>query len=396
MGPAAADPRPLTACMTMFDDPTHDSRVLREASTVTGLGYEVEILSAEYERPGGPSRPYVDAIGRAVRTHRIRVGRRKAGKLRFLKFYLGAIPKVLRIRAAIYHAQDLYSLPVAWLGAKRHGRPLIYDSHEYYLGTASLSRRRLERSIWWFVERLFIGRADEVITVCDAIADRLRDQYGIRRPRVLRNVPVLRAQKRTAHLRKILGLDPETPILLYQGVIERGRGLFRTLDALAKLEGCHFVALGDGSLREEMDAHARRLGLSARVTLLAPVAPEQLMEYTASADVGLCLIENAGFSYYHSLPNKLFEYMMAGVPVIASDFPEMGKVVRESRAGLAVDPEDIAEIARAVRRLTQDRAFRETCGHRALRAASDRYNWDQESRVLADIYREQIPLDRKR
>jgi len=395
MGSAAADPRPLTACMTMFDDPTHDSRVLREASTVTGLGYEVEILSAEYGRSGGPPSPCVDALGTAVRTRGIRVGRRKAGKLRFLKFYIGAIPKVLRIRAAIYHAQDLYSLPVAWLGAKRHGRPLIYDSHEYYLGTAALSRRRLERSIWWFVERMFIGRADEVITVCDTIADRLREQYGIRRPRVLRNVPMHRAPKRTAHLRKILSLDPETSILLYQGIIERGRGLFRTLDALTKLEGCHFVALGDGSLREEITAYARRLGLSARVAFLAPVAPEQLMEYTASADVGLCLIENAGFSYYHSLPNKLFEYMMAGVPVIASDFPEIGRVVRESGSGLTVNPEDHIEIAQAVKRLTQDRAFRETCTRGALRATADRYNWDRESRVLADIYRELIPLERK-
>jgi len=374
--------------MTMFDDPTHDSRVLREVSTATDLGGEVEILCAEYESSGRPSRTRVDSLG----THRIPVGPHRQGKLRFLRFYTEAIPSILRIRAAIYHAQDLYSLPVAWLGAKRHGRPLIYDSHEYYLGTSSLSQRRLERSIWGLVERTFIGRADEVITVCDAIADRLREQYKIRRPRVLRNVPIWRAPRRTNRLREILRLDPDTSILLYQGVIERGRGLFATLDALADLEACHFVALGDGTLREETKARARCLGLSERVSFLDPVASEDLLEYTASADVGLCLIENTGFSYYHSLPNKLFEYMMAGVPVIASDFPEIGRAVRESRSGLTVDPEDPVEIARAIRRLTQDQRLRETCAHNALRAAADRYNWNRESRILADIYREHIPV----
>ena len=387
--------------MTMFDDPTHDSRVRREAFTVASLGCKVEILCVEYERSGrqvlgcslsGDRRP--GAVSRGIRTYRIYVGRSKRGKLRFLRFYLKAIPKVLRTRAAMYHAQDLYSLPVAWLAAKRYGRPLIYDSHEYYLGTVSLSRRRLERSIWGIVERTFIGGTDEVITVCDSIADKLKAQYGVRRPRVLRNVPIWRARHRTNHLREILGLGPETNILLYQGAIERGRGLVAILDALTTLKGCCFVALGDGSIRQEVKAYAARLGVSDRAFFLDPVPSEELMEYTASADVGLCLIENAGFSYYHSLPNKLFEYMAAGLPVIASDFPEIGRLVKAENVGLTVNPEDPSEIAEAVGRLTQDRHLYDICAANALRAAADRHNWDRESRILEDIYRHLVPLDR--
>ncbi|MFH1009482.1 MAG: glycosyltransferase family 4 protein [Candidatus Latescibacterota bacterium] len=372
----------MRICMTMFDEPVNDARIHKETATLVKMGHSVRIVCVKYDRADQEVRPP------GAQVEPIYVGGKRSGKVRFLRFYRKAFWRAMRRNAEVYHAQDLYSLPVAYLAARAHRAGLIYDSHEYYLGMGSLVGRRFERSIWALVEKVFIGKADRVITVGDAIADTLRTRYGIRRPVVVRNCPAFTRSVRTDALREWLGIPKSVAILLYQGGMQRGRGLFMILESLKRVEGCCVVMLGNGHMLEALKEHARRLGLTDRTYFPGSVPLGELMHLTASADIGIHLIENTCLNHYYCIPNKLFEYLMAGLPVIMSDFPEIGKVVREAQAGLLVDPTHPEQIADALKKLLSDEDLRRHYSEHGLKAAQERYNWDRESSKLEGVYRE--------
>lgn len=369
--------------MTMYDDPYDDARVIREIKALTEMGFDVGVLHGLFS--DRPLRMYYAGAELVP----VPLGKRRGGKLPFLIFYLRAFPLVVGLKGEAFHCQDLFSLPVAYLGAKLSGAGLIYDVHEYYIGTPALADRPLERTVWGAVERAFIGRADAVITVCDSIAEALAERYGIRRPYVVRNLPEFRRVPRTDSLRRWLGIPEAEPILLYQGVLQRGRGILVAVEALRRLERGVLVLLGDGEMRDEIEGYVTRTRMDGRVFMPGWVPLEELPLYTASADIGLCLIENLGYSYYLSLPNKLFQYIMAGVPVLASDFPEIGRIVRETGVGLPVDPSDPEDVADKARRLLEDGGLRRRCSENARRAA-EVYNWEVERVKLYEIYQPPI------
>ena len=146
-----------------------------------------------------------------------------------------------------------------------------------------------------------------------------------------------------------------------------------------------FVLLGDGPCEAALRQQAEDLGLAARVRFIPRVPFDQLHAYTCSADVGLCLIKGTGRSFYHSLPNKLFEYMMAGLPVVASDFPEMQRVVAETGCGITVPPTDKGAVQQAIAGLLGDADRLARC-RRASLTAAERYNWEAEAPRLLEAY----------
>lgn len=153
------------------------------------------------------------------------------------------------------------------------------------------------------------------------------------------------------------------------------------LRALADVENCVLVFLGSGPLVDEMLAEAAKLSIADRVFVLPAVPVSELPEWTASADIGLCLIEPLGESYRLSLPNKLFEYLAAGLPVVGCDLPEIGAVLRSTQAGIAVDPSGSAATIEALRRLVSDPALRTQCRDNALAASVDLV-WEKEKHLL--------------
>ena len=183
-------------------------------------------------------------------------------------------------------------------------------------------------------------------------------------------------------------MPAEKSIILYQGNIALNRGLETCVRSLPYLdEDVHLVMVGDGIARDGLIQLTSDLDLADRVHFLGFVPFAELNAYTASADVGLSLIQNTCASYYYTLPNKLMEYIMAGLPVVASDFPAMGQIVREYDVGQVVaDPTSPQEVAAAVRAvLDNPERYRQTHSN-ALRAAQE-LNWEQESLKLIEMYR---------
>ncbi|MBA2556959.1 MAG: glycosyltransferase, partial [Chloroflexi bacterium] len=289
----------------------------------------------------------------------------------------------LRTAPDVVHAHDLNTLHPATVVARRCGARLVYDAHELAVHRNGMGplRRAWARAH----ERSGLRAVDAMITTTDAWADYLAGVYRIPRPVVVRNVPEPLSVERNDDLRTELDIRDDRRILLYQGSIQPNRGIEQIIDALALLPECVLVVVGYGAHRPVLERAVADRGLTDRVRFFGPVPNDLLLHYTAGVDVGMCCIRNSSLSYYWSLPNKLFEYMMAGVPCVASDFPEMGGIVRTEDVGEVCDPDDPASIAAAVARIVRDRDHASHCRANA-RAATARHHWRLEEQQLLAAY----------
>lgn len=369
----------MTICITKFGDLRYDSRTLREMRTLRDMGYDVVAVGMT-----GQGRSHTEEQ-EGMRFTRVRVSVDGWSKWKFLQYPWKAMGPVLRTKAQVVHAHDVYSLMVAGWAAAWSGARLIYEARELFTEVSGLVGRPVERAIWGAVERAWIGRCDRVITVSDGIAAVLSTRYGIPRPMVIRSLPEYRKVQRTSLLREPLGIPGERKIALYQGILSAGRGLEGLIRAMEQVEGLDLVLLGEGPLSAELKARVQHSSARERIHVLDAVPPDRLLEYTASADIGVHLIQNTCLNHYYCLPNKLFQYILAGLPVIISDLPEIAKVVREYDVGILVDPADEGAVVQAMRRMTEEDDLRKRYACHAHRAASA-LNWEQEKVKLREVY----------
>ncbi len=286
--------------------------------------------------------------------------------------------------AQVWHAHDLNTLDIGCRCKRlRPGTRLVYDSHELATERSRMGRRHRRQALR--KEHLGLASVDEAIWSSISYARRAVEQHGIPFPNIVRNVPELIEVKQGWDLHQRLAIPAGKRILLYQGSIQEHRGIEETIEAITQLAGCVLVVIGYGYHRPALEDLVRRRGLTERVKFFGPIPNDELLYYTASADVGLCIIQGQSLSYRWSLPNKLFEYMMAGIPVVASDYEEMGRVVREEGVGTVCDPTDPASIVAAVRAII-DNPPAEARYRAAAKAATGRYHWAEEAKVLLAIY----------
>ena len=287
--------------------------------------------------------------------------------------------------ARVYHASDLYTLPAQASRARRVHAKLIYDARELYPHVASTSGRPWIRWFWQAVERRFIRRADFVSTVSPSIAQHMASAYRIAPPVVLYNVPEYTEVAPSNRIREALAVPEEVPIILHQGNVQKHRGCFILAEAMQEVDNALLVFMGGGPLNKALQDHVHALGISDRVRFLPRVDPSVLLAYTASADVGVSLLEDTCLNHRYALPNKLFEYFMAGVPVLASDLPEIRRVVTQFNTGVLVDPSDKKEIARKLRSLLEEPGLLASLGANT-RAVFETFNWEQASQEFVTRY----------
>jgi glycosyltransferase involved in cell wall biosynthesis len=282
------------------------------------------------------------------------------------------------------HAHDLNTLAAGAAIARHAGARLVYDSHELYPDVSTLSE--LESRVWRTLEPPLIRRADRVITVCESIGEELVRRYGIAPPQILLNCPPASEEGRgdPLALRQMAGIESE-PIVLYQGGFVPNRGLEALVRAAALLHRGVIVLMGWGRLESELAAIVRREGLQERVRILPPVTQAELARYTAGADLGVIPYEPVGLNNYFTTPNKLFEYIAAGLPVVASDLPELRKVLVGRRVGLTFAHVDPAAIAEAVNAVLGDQTLLAELRANAL-AIRDEYTWERQAMKLRAIY----------
>lgn len=366
--------------MLLHKSVVSDSRVRREASALAQAGHDVVVLELAPVPPGA----VLDGFARRSVQPPAWMRRRLPFHLYRAAFLAWFVAGVVRARPHVVHAHDAAMLMPGGIGAWLTCARLVYDSHEL---AASVPYR--ERAWALFVagiERLMVRHCAAVITVSDGIAERLQTRYRLgRRPTVVRNVSAL-SRDGAAGLRERLGIDGVTPLVLHQGAPAPARGCEVLVEAVANLPGVHLAFLGDPeagyaeSLRRTIAEH----GAGERVTLLPGVPLVDLLAHTAEADVGVTLLQDTCLNHRLALPNKLFEYIAAGVPVLAAALPETQRLVEHHGVGWCVAPDDPAAVAGALRVALH--GPRDPGLRVRLANAAAELSWEREQERLLELY----------
>lgn len=303
-------------------------------------------------------------------------------------WWLGAVRQTRALAPDVVHANDANALVPALLSTLGTQARVVYDSHELWRHRNIRQDRVLAPLVEAVIESLGVRLAAGVITVSPSIVDWLQRHYRLAEaPTLVRNIPTARPTppREDGRLRELSGLGPEARIVSYTGGITTGRGLEETVDALALLgPQVHLVLLGYGDPRyvAGLRARAERAGVSDRVHLVGSVPSAQVPQTLADADVAVVFVRPICLSYRFSLPNKLFESIHAGLPIVAADLPDTAEVVRRHGVGEVFDAQTPTDLAGAIDQvLAAPGRYREA----AARAAQE-LTWEDEAARLVGLY----------
>ncbi|WP_375749549.1 glycosyltransferase [Vibrio sp. HN007] len=291
---------------------------------------------------------------------------------------------LIKSKPDVIHAHDVNVLPTAWLASILCRVPLVYDAHE--ISTSREGYKSFRKLVAWIKIRM-LPKAVAVITTTDMRAKYLARAYGVKESVVLQNRPRLTtAEKSSDCIREHLSLpERDWPIVLYQGGLQSGRGLEKLIDAARLVENVYFVLIGGGRLTYELNCQISSLNLESRVHIIPTVPLSQLPRYTASADLGIQPIDNTCFNHFSTDSNKLFEYALAGLPVLASNFPEIRKIVQKYSIGDLIQSNTPEGLAAQVKQLVFDHERLERYRRNAL-LARDNLCWEEQEHKLTAIY----------
>ncbi len=317
--------------------------------------------------------------------------KRLAGPVLLLGVNTHLAARALALRPDAVEAHDLNTLLGGALVKKLGGAALVYDSHELFLERNIAGRSRfLANLVWTPLERFGIRRCDAIMSVADGICDHLARRYGVARPEVVRNVqPWEPPGPRTRLLAEELAIPRGVPIVIYPGGITINRGLEALIDSAPHLEGAVYVIMGYARNEDYLRSLLRRaetLGvLSSKVFFREAVPMERVVEYVASADLGIVPTRKVCLSYAFEASNKIFHCVMAGVPLAMSDHPEKRLLAERYGIGVLFDETDPCRIARAVNGVLADREGYERLRRNCLAAARE-LNWESEERRLRGVF----------
>ena len=261
---------------------------------------------------------------------------------------------------------------------------LVYDTHE--LETETVVSHGIRKHLLKILERLLIRFVDEIIVVNDSIAQWYKHEYRLKRVWVVRNVPYNQGENvaKTRILREAFGIRDEEIVYLYLGGIMQGRAILLLLDVFSRTHPSrHVVFMGFGPLTPLVQEYAAKY---PNIHYHPAVALSDILKYASGADVGLALIENVCLSYYLCLPNKVFEYMMAGLPMVVSDFPDMAALVEHHDCGwkVAVDAEALLALVKTISLKEISAKGAKACGARCY------FGWHLEEPTLLEVYRQML------
>jgi len=443
---AASGERPGIALVVVRNSVEHDARVLRAARTLARIGYETTVLGvasfserravseaggvtikrigpssrlawAVYQRishlsppeprvydegateaksaaapdknakDAGASEANAAAASTASGTTAIKgVGRRLLRFAATLAYYRRAIAVVRAMRPDLVHCNDYNTM---WIGVAARllaGSAVIYDSHELWP-----DRNLRQEPRWWVLlcEALFVRAAHRVITTSPAYAELMAQRYRIAEPVVVRNIPEPGPEAPEPGTLRPRPERDGPPVAIYVGGLQPNRGLEQSIRALVKAPAVKLRLVGPATpaaFRLELERLVRSLGLEDRVELSDPVPPMEVVDALVDADVGLALIQPAQLSYRLTLPNKLFEYALAGLPILGSDLPMIARFVNEHELGMTTDPEDVDAIAAKLEELVEP--ARNARYREAVARAAIALDWRRERELLVDVYRD--------
>jgi glycosyltransferase involved in cell wall biosynthesis len=368
------------------------SRVLKQTNTLieNDVFEQVSIVAL-----GTKGLPEFEQISDRVSLYRINLISRKLPKnlffqaLKYIEFLFRVLFLISKMQSKVVNVHALSLLPIGLISKVFFKSFLIYDTHE--LETERNGLHGIRKIISKFTEKKIIKYVDMTIVVSESIADWYKNEYNIHRPPVVLNAPNHRKLKVNNHFREQLGIRVDQIILLYQGGLVSGRGVDLILDAfkLRTNDDLVVVFMGYGELEKTIKTASEQ---HDNIYFFPAVRPEVVLEYTASADVGISLIENTCLSYYYCMPNKLFEYAMAGLPILVSDMKDMSELVTRQQMGAVICPPSAIGINKAVDNLLINDLTQ--MKKNAYRVANENA-WSIQEMKMLNAYKEMFKRDGK-
>lgn len=375
--------------VAVTNDLATDQRVDRTCRALVEAGWEVLLVGRRL--PHSP-----DLAPRSYDTRRMRLLFRRSA-LFYAEYNIWLFLLLLVSRADAFFSNDTDTLAACTLASRLRRKALAFDAHELFPDVPELQGRPRVQAVWRWVERRSLPHVKVAFTVCQSVADEYHRRYGIAMT-VVRNVPDRPPlAPRTRPVPDPSHTAPRT--LLYQGAVNLGRGIRELVDVLGLLPECRLVVAGDGDVLAQESRRATALPWHDRVEFLGRVQPDRLRDLTATADLGLCLLEDMGLNYRYSLPNRIADFANAGVPVLATDFPEIRRTLEEYRTGTLAEPlprekegkayeQYISRLAETIRETLRywDTLPPDECRRRFERAGEE-LNWQHEKHFLLNALR---------
>ncbi len=356
--------------VSVTNDLVADNRVHKVCNTLTSMGFRVLLVGRKLPK----SLPLQARNYSTKRFHLIF----KKGPLFYAEYNFRLYCYLLFANFDVLLSNDLDSLPANFLIAKFLKKPLVYDSHEYFTEVPELIYRPGVKKNWERLEQSMLPHIKHAYTVCESIAKIYTEKYGT--PfRVVRNVPLANNFKRTEqkqHAEKII---------LYQGAVNIGRGLEQAILAMKYIENAKLIIAGDGDIKLQLEKLVKEENLQNKVEFTGRLPLEELAKLTPKADLGLSIEEDLGLNYRFALPNKLFDYIQAQVPVLVTNLPEMTAVVKKYNVGEITSSLEPVKLAKKITEELNNQEQRKTW-KKNLEIAAIELTWENEEKVLREIF----------
>ena len=363
--------RPFKITVSVTSDLVTDQRVHKVCLSLAQQGYHVKLVGRKFRSSPTLKRDYRTARLRLFFNHSF---------FFYAEYNIRLFFYLLFDSADLFLSNDTDSLPANYLVSLLRRKPLVFDAHEMFPEVPEVTGRKCVKAVWTWLEDRIFPRLKNAYTVCQSIADIYNAKYSIHM-QVVRNIPFA---KPASHLPPPIDAQGKK-VLLYQGAVNLGRGIEWIIAAMPYLDDFVFYVVGDGDKLDELKERVHHLHLSDRVIFTGRVPMEKLPAYTGCADIGINLLENIGLNYYYSLPNRIFDYMREEIPVLASDFPEVRKIVERYGIGTLIDHYDPLFLADTIKQMAVQE--KNTAG---FKAANKELSWENESVILLRMVEEAL------
>ena len=352
--------------ISVTNDLTTDQRVEKTCEVLSEIGYDVLLVGRKLKK----SLP----IQRNYKTIRFRLLFNK-GFLFYAEFNIRLFIFLLFTKKDLLFSNDLDTLLPNYIIGKLQNKKLVFDSHELFSEIPELVNKQRVKKVWLFLEKTIIPKLQNVITVSDSIKKHYQNLYGISAI-VIRNIPKIE------HInQKNFEIDTKgKKVILYQGSVNIGRGIELMIDTMALLDEYLFIVIGDGDILEQLKEKVSNLSLHDKVKFIGKKTPEELKELTPNATIGMSLEEDLGLNYRYALPNKIFDYLHANVPVIVADLPEMRNLIKKHPIGEILTERTHKILAKTIINMTSISYEKE------LKTAKKELNWSEEKEKLISIF----------
>ncbi len=366
--------------LSVTNDLATDQRLKRFCKTLHEQGYQITLTGRKL--PGSLSLDNLPWTTRRVK-HWF-----NKGVLFYAEYNIRLFLFLLFSGYDILHSNDLDTLPANYLASVIRKKTLIYDSHEYFTEIPEIRDRKAVKKVWELIEKLIFPRLKNIITVSESIASEYGKKYG-KNVNVIRNLPE-RIDTIQPVSPSLFGLPPNKKLVIIQGTgINMDRGASEAVQSMKYFDNAVLVIAGKGDLIPVLRKEATAYRLKDKVFFIPVLPYERLMQLTKICDVGLSLDKDTNLNYRYSLPNKLFDYIIAGIPSVVSPMPEVKKIVEDYHTGLVIEDYSPAGIAEKINILLYNKP--KQYWHKHLEKAMAELNWENEKWKLLSVYENSVP-----